>query len=165
MGSCEAILSTSGKKCTCKSKPNLSVCGRHTKFVECPICYAYFSSTQLIYLPCDHSFCVSCIRMWLKSKMTCPCCRGPSSKIPEQLSNCIALFATYLPDSNERIMVVDKICSILNTNEGGLFLEFHPKFKNVFIERLKHFKQDFIRLHLKFTPALKVAINKHSNHM
>ncbi|CUF98884.1 zinc finger protein, putative [Bodo saltans] len=45
---------------------------------ECPICQEDFSSKKDEFatrLPCDHVFCVGCLRKWLESSRTCPVCR------------------------------------------------------------------------------------------
>lgn len=45
---------------------------------ECPICQEDFSSFKDQFatrLPCDHVFCVGCLKTWLESSRTCPVCR------------------------------------------------------------------------------------------
>lgn len=45
---------------------------------ECPICQEDFAAligTNVSRLPCDHVFCVACIREWLSTSRTCPVCR------------------------------------------------------------------------------------------
>jgi hypothetical protein len=45
---------------------------------ECPICQEDFSSKRNEFatrLPCDHVFCVSCLKKWLENSRTCPVCR------------------------------------------------------------------------------------------
>lgn len=45
---------------------------------ECPICqeeFATMTGSTAARLPCDHIFCVNCIRQWLDSSRTCPVCR------------------------------------------------------------------------------------------
>ena len=41
---------------------------------ECPICYEDVTGPTTT--ACNHSFCLECLRHWLRSANTCPCCRA-----------------------------------------------------------------------------------------
>ena len=41
---------------------------------ECPICFEIVVFPAQL-LPCNHSFCPSCLASWLKRRVTCPVCR------------------------------------------------------------------------------------------
>lgn len=50
--------------------------GRQEAAKECQICLDSFKrGTKILELPCEHGFCLTCIRRWLHNHRTCPVCR------------------------------------------------------------------------------------------
>lgn len=50
--------------------------GWRDQTTKCQICMEVLTGkSKVITLPCNHEFCGSCIRHWLKNHITCPLCR------------------------------------------------------------------------------------------
>ncbi len=41
----------------------------------CPICFDNMKNTNTITTKCNHTFCNSCLKLWLKNNNNCPLCR------------------------------------------------------------------------------------------
>ena len=72
------------------SNPNQSICPTE-QCEECPICLGPMTAPET--LPCHHTFCLHCLRLWAKTCISqyrtcvCPLCRAPfhaSSLTPEE---------------------------------------------------------------------------------
>jgi len=42
----------------------------------CPICFDNMKNTNTITTKCNHTFCNSCLKIWLKNNNNCPLCRN-----------------------------------------------------------------------------------------
>ena len=63
------------------------------KKIDCPICYETFNKTELVYLNCNHIYCVNCVKRIYETNRKCPTCRRQFTK------NLICRLSrnTYLP--------------------------------------------------------------------
>ena len=58
---------------------------------ECPICYQDLIRPTTT--TCKHTFCLACLRRWLRSANTCPCCRQQLYKPADGSQSAIRRFA------------------------------------------------------------------------
>jgi hypothetical protein len=48
--------------------------------LKCPICFEYFMDS--LTLSCSHTFCGSCLRLWMHESLSCPTCRLAVTQLP-----------------------------------------------------------------------------------
>lgn len=51
-------------------------CYQHKTPDECPICFEAIGKKDLLKTSCNHTFHYDCMKKWLETKSSCPCCRG-----------------------------------------------------------------------------------------
>lgn len=70
----ETIFDTAGEAAGAGAAPADGVTSKDT---QCAICLEkYASLDMLMSAPCSHAFHETCLKTWLESARTCPCCRG-----------------------------------------------------------------------------------------
>ncbi|XP_060836072.1 E3 ubiquitin-protein ligase LNX-like [Rhopalosiphum padi] len=76
--------------------------------LQCPICNEWLLKATSA--NCNHTFCDSCIKKWLKIKKTCPVCRTPiqytstSIAVDNFITNLCQLFGGFTKERRESIM-------------------------------------------------------------
>ena len=61
-------------------------CHQHKTPEDCPICFEVIDKKSLLKTACNHSFHFQCLKTWLTTKSSCPCCRG-SVKVSHRYIN------------------------------------------------------------------------------
>jgi hypothetical protein len=97
---------------------------------DCPICLdEYNCQSQIILLPCLHSFHSSCIKKWLSKNVTCPICRKDINKENPKYPK-----SGYKRKTSKKINIKGlEFIEIPKESEIGIKLKV--RYKNIFLER------------------------------
>ena len=143
------------------SNPNISICPTE-QCEECPICLGPLTAPET--LPCHHTFCLHCLRLWAKTCISqyrtcvCPLCRAPfhySALTPEEAivsKNLIEITSTepFLRDIH--------VTSCKKIRSFHIFKKWTPEMKKAFWDTYNLVKENRLRCAI-FLHLTKYTVN------
>lgn len=126
---------------------------------QCAICLEKEQKNPALLLPCDHSFCIDCIILWLERNPTCPLCKTKPSTIiydvksekqyrllhlDDEIKNQYSITHDTIPFHENRSRVYDEDLEIIQDDKIftiNFNKDYFIKYSSSLIPRLKNFIQ------------------------